>query len=184
SGVIVMLFAMVVTATLVTFQAYVVRQTGSTAIHADSVHYRADLLSNAATLVALLLAAQGISQADPVFALLIAAYLLISTRGILRQALNELLDRELPEAQQQLITEIALAHPSVRGLHDLRTRRSGRTPIIQLHLEMDGDISLRDAHGIADAVQAAIFKDFPNADIVVHQDPEGIAEAQRWEADA
>lgn len=184
SGVIVMILAMTVTTALVSLQRYVVRRTGSMAIHADSVHYRADLLSNAATLVALLLAGQGITKADPVFALLIAGYLLVSTREILRQALNELLDRELPEAQRQAITKIALANPEVKGMHDLRTRRSGRTPIIQLHLEMDPDISLREAHRIADEVEAAISQTFPGADIVVHQDPAGVVETQRWQNDA
>jgi ferrous-iron efflux pump FieF len=182
SGVMVMLFAMTVTAVLVAFQRHVVRRTGSMAIHADSVHYRADLLSNAATLAALVIAGQGIPQADPVFALLIAVYLLVSTREILRQALNELLDRELPKAQQQAITEIALAHPAVRGMHDLRTRRSGRTPIIQLHLEMDADISLNEAHRISEEVETAISKSFSGADIVIHQDPAGVAELQRWQS--
>ncbi|WP_439105887.1 cation diffusion facilitator family transporter [Congregibacter sp.] len=180
SGVIVMLLAVLITTALVLFQTHVVRRTGSTAIHADSVHYRADLLSNAATLLALVFAAQGVTRADPIFAIFIATYLLVSTRGILRLALNELLDRELPLAQQQAITEIALNHPSVRGMHDLRTRQSGRTPIIQLHLEMDAEISLLEAHRIAEEVESAIFEQFPGADIVVHQDPEGVTELQRW----
>ncbi|EED33747.1 cation efflux pump [gamma proteobacterium NOR5-3] len=183
SGVIVMLLAMTVTMALVTFQRYVVRRTDSMAIHADSVHYRADLLSNGATLLALVLAGQGLSKADPVFALLIAGYLLVSTREILRQALNELLDRELPQSQRQAITDIALAHPAVTGMHDLRTRRSGRTPIIQLHLEMDADLSLRQAHRIADEVESAISKEFDGADIVVHQDPAGVVETQRWQSE-
>ncbi|WP_439102028.1 cation diffusion facilitator family transporter [Congregibacter sp.] len=182
-GIVVMLLSMVITTFLVVFQSYVVRQTGSTAIHADSVHYRADLLSNGATLLALLLTSQGIVQADPVFALFIAAYLLVSTREILRQALNELLDRELPKAEQQRITKIALSHPAVRGMHDLRTRQSGRTSIIQLHLEMDNDISLVKAHRIAEDVETAIIEHYPGADIVIHQDPLGVTEVQRWQPD-
>ncbi|WOJ98472.1 cation diffusion facilitator family transporter [Congregibacter brevis] len=183
AGVAVMLLAMVVTSLLVMFQVYVVRRTGSTAIHADSIHYRADLLSNAATLLALLLASQGVIQADPVFALLIALYLLVSTREILRQAVNELLDRELPEHQQQQISAIALANASVKGLHDLRTRQSGRTAIIQLHLEMDSDISLLEAHRISDEVEVAILEHFPGADIVIHQDPADVIEVQHWQTD-
>lgn len=182
-GIIVMLMSLVITACLIVFQGYVVRQTGSTAIHADSVHYRADLLSNAATLLALLLAGQGILQADPIFALLIAGYLLVSTREILRQALNELLDRELPKKDQERITGLAIAHPEVRGMHDLRTRQSGRTSIIQLHLEMDKDISLVAAHHIAEEVETAIRDRYPGADIVIHQDPEGVPEVQRWHTD-
>lgn len=182
SGMLTMLFAMAITGSLVVLQAYVVRRTKSPAVHADSVHYRADLMSNAATLAALYFAGEGITLADPLFALLIAGYLLFSTREILRQAMNELLDRELPNAQRQAITSRVLAHPEVRGLHDMRTRQSGRTPIIQLHLEMDADISLKEAHRIADEVELMILDRLPNADIVVHQDPVGIKEVQHWQA--
>lgn len=180
SGVYVMLFAIVLTSLLVAFQRRVIKRTGSTAIQADSTHYRADLLSNAATLLALALASQGFAQADPVFALMIAAYLLISTRYILREALNELLDRELPDAQREAIIAIASAHPAVLGVHELRTRRSGRNLIVQLHIEMDGDLALREAHEIADNVEAAIHDAFSNADVVIHQDPVSVTEARRW----
>jgi ferrous-iron efflux pump FieF len=171
SGVYVMLFAIVLTSMLVAFQRRVVKQTGSTAIEADSIHYRADLLSNAATLVALALASQGFTQADPLFALIIAAYLLVSTREILRRALNELLDRELPDAQRETIVAIANAQPGVLGVHGLRTRQSGRSLIVQLHIEMDGNVALRKAHATADSVEAAIHDAFPGADVTIHQEP-------------
>ena len=84
-----------------------------------------------------------------------------------------LMDREMSEADRRRIRQIALAHPEVGALHDMRTRMSGPTAFIQMHLEMDGDMTLRQAHHIADEVEADIMKVFPNAEVLVHEDPEG-----------
>jgi ferrous-iron efflux pump FieF len=181
TGVAVMLFSILVTAALVLLQRAVVRRTNSATIKADSLHYQADLFSNAATLAAVLLAYYGFTQADPLFGLLIAAYLLVSTREVLAQALDELLDRELPDAQRQAMIDVALEHPRVLGVHDVRTRRSGRMPIVQMHLEMNDELTLREAHTIADAVETAILRLHPGADVVIHQDPIGAQETQRWQ---
>ena len=181
TGVAVMLFSMLMTAGLVLLQRHVVRRTNSATIRADSLHYQADLLGNAATLAAVLLAYYGLPLADPLFGLLIAAYLLVSTRTVLSQALDELLDRELPDEQRQAMIDLALAEPRVLGVHDMRTRMSGRTPIVQMHLEMNDTLTLREAHAIADAVETAIVQRYPTADVVIHQDPVGAQEERRWE---
>lgn len=175
-GIAVMVFSLLATTGLVTFQRYVIRRTHSAAIKADSLHYQADLLGNAAVLLALFLAQWGWSIADPILALFIAAYLLFSTREIITQALNELLDRELPEEQRLMILQIAGDHPSVQGVHDLRTRRAGRTVIVQLHIELDDQMPLIQSHHVADEVEAAIRARVRGADVVIHQDPVGIVE--------
>ena len=87
-----------------------------------------------------------------------------------------LMDRELADEERRTIVDIAMAHPKVLGLHDLRTRSSGNMVFIQMHLEMDGDISLLDAHAISDAVEAKVMEAFPNAEGLIHEDPEGIEE--------
>ena len=76
----------------------------------------------------------------------------------------------------QKILDIALSHPGVKGLHDLRTRSSGNRVFIQMHLEMDGDMSLLDAHTISDAVEASVLEAFANAEVLIHEDPEGLEE--------
>jgi ferrous-iron efflux pump FieF len=176
AGVAVMVFAMVATFGLLAIQRHVVRKTGSTAIKADALHYATDFLTNGTALLALVLARFGLSGVDPVLGLLIAAYILYSAWRISRDALQGLMDRELPEEQRARIIEIASSHDQVHGLHDLRTRQSGRTQIIQLHLELDDDLPLVRAHEIADAVERAIREEFPEADIIIHQDPVSIAE--------
>ena len=87
-----------------------------------------------------------------------------------------LMDRELPDAERERIMEIVLDHADVIALHDLRTRASGPLTFIQVHLEMDGDMSLYKAHTVADDVEARLREAFPGAEVIIHQDPHGIAE--------
>ena len=174
-GIAVMVGSMALTAGLVLFQRYVVRMTGSLAITADSLHYKADFLMNGAVIAALILAYYfGWVLADPLFAAAIALYILHCAWVIFRGALDQLMDRELPDDQRQRIREIALAHPDVRQLHDLRTRASGTQTFIQLHLELDGALTLYRAHVIADTVEAEINQAFPGAEVIIHQDPAGV----------
>ncbi len=177
AGIAVMIFAIIVTFVLTRFQAYVVRRTGSIAIQADSLHYVGDMLINGAVIVALLLVSQfGWLYADPLFGLGIAGYILYIAWKIAGGALDMLMDRELPEDARARIKEITLSHPDVRSLHDLRTRTSGRQTFIQLHLEIDGKMSLHDAHRVADAVETDLQAAFPEAEVIIHQDPYGIEE--------
>jgi ferrous-iron efflux pump FieF len=175
-GVLVMVFAIGATLVLLSIQRYVIKHTQSTAVRADALHYATDVLTNAATLVALLLATMGWPGMDPIFALLIAAYILYSAWRIGHEAFHLLIDRELPDEHRQQIERIALADARVHGIHGLRTRQSGRTPIIQLHLELDDDLSLAQAHAIATDVSRAIRAQFPDADIVIHQDPRSLGD--------
>lgn len=180
-GIAVMLFTIAATLALLALQHYVIRRTDSAAIRADALHYRTDLLTNSAVILALLLAEWGWVGMDPLFACGIAVYILYSARRIMGDAFNELLDRELPEARRRLIREIANRHAGVYGMHDLRTRSSGRVDFIELHLELDGDMPLRQAHRIADDVAAAIKREIPTADVVIHQDPAGLSENRQEE---
>ncbi len=174
-GIGVMLITIILTAILVKFQRYVVKQTGSIAITADSLHYVSDLLLNLSVIVALVLSIYFDWQmADPIFALLIAAFILKSAWDIARQSLAQLMDQELPDKLREKIKKIALQHPEVLNLHELRTRSSGRQYFIQLHLEMDGELKLKEAHEIANQVEIEICKAFPNAEVIIHEDMEGI----------
>lgn len=171
-GISVMAFAIVATLVLLAVQRHVVRKTGSLAIKADSVHYLTDLLTNLATIGAIALAMYGWLRADALFGLAIAAYILWSAFRIGSDAVHHLMDHELPEDMQKQVLEIALAHPEVKGVHELRTRQSGHTRFIQLHLELDGKMRLSRAHHIGDEVEALIRRAVPGADVIIHQDAE------------
>ena len=170
-GLAVMAGAIVLTLLLQALQYHVVRRTGSQAIAADALHYRMDLLSQGVIIAALLLTQMGWMAADGLFALGIAVYILYGAWGIGESAFQDLMDRELDNDTRTAILSHAIAHPDVIGVHDLRSRRSGGTAIVQLHLDLDRTLSLAEAHRISDEVRRAIETALPGADVLIHQDP-------------
>lgn len=179
-GIAVMAISIVLTIALVAYQRHVASRTGSVAISADRLHYAGDLLLNGSVIVSLVLASWfGFSVADPLFGVAIGLYILVSAARIGRSSLDLLMDRELPDEKRSEIRAIVLKHPEVRSMHDLRTRSSGLSVFIQFHIEMDPEISLRRAHEISDAVEADVLKAFPSAEVLIHQDPEGVEELRR-----
>lgn len=171
-GIGVMVFSVVATGILVLFQRYVIRETKSLAITADSIHYRSDLLMNLAVIAALILSSQmGWPIADPLFALAIAGFIVYTAWQIGVSAWNMLMDRELPDEERARIGEIILANEEVLGLHDLRTRSSGPQTFIQVHIEMDGTKPLVAAHDVADRVEQQLQDAFHGAEVIIHQDP-------------
>ena len=184
AGIGVMALSVLLTAGLVLFQRFVVRRTGSLAVGADHLHYTGDLAMNVSVILSLILAGQfGFSRVDPPFALAIAGFLIYSAARIGWQSFHLLMDREFPDGQRQAIIEICIRHPDVIDVHDLRTRSAGVRSFIQLHLELNPDISLRRAHLISDDVEGEIQAVFPAADIIIHQDPSGIEESRDWYPD-
>jgi ferrous-iron efflux pump FieF len=176
-GIAVMVFSIVLTIGLVLFQRRVITKTGSMAINADALHYTGDLAMNVSVIIALTLTHWlGWTFIDPLCGLAIALFIMWGAGHIAWESFKVLMDQELPDDQRQAIKEICRANPQVRNVHDLRTRSSGVTSFIQLHLELDGELSLRQAHAIADEVEANIQAAFPNAEVIIHQDPAGIAE--------
>ncbi len=170
-GIVIMALAIVITIILLAYQHHVIKKTGSTAIKADALHYATDVLTNGGTIVALVLARYGRPGLDPVFAIVIAAFIFYSAAKIGYEAAQMLMDRELSPDLRGEIIRIAETPPQVRGVHDVRTRLSGRTIMIQLHLELDDNMPLKRAHGVARAVEKDLLRTWPEADIIIHQDP-------------
>ncbi|OHC83501.1 MAG: divalent metal cation transporter FieF [Rhodospirillales bacterium RIFCSPLOWO2_12_FULL_67_15] len=176
-GIAVMVFSIAVTLALVVFQKYVARRTASVAIGADSLHYETDVLANAGVIVSLILVSRfGWPAADPLVAIAIVGYIFWGAWAIGARALHILMDRELPDADRDKIRAIAKSHPAVRGVHDLKTRSSGSHLFIQLHLELDGNMKLTDVHVVSENVMERITTAYPNAEVIVHEDPEGVVE--------
>lgn len=177
TGIWVMVVSIVLTFGLVVFQLWVVRRTKSVAVAADSLHYKGDILVNIAVIAALVLGSWfGFLYADPIFGTVIAFYILYNAWQIVREALDMLMDRELPDEDRMRIREIALGHEEVESLHDMRTRRSGQTSFIQFHLVMSAELTLLKAHEVSDEVELELRRAFPDAEILIHQDPTGIVE--------
>ena len=167
----VIVFSLLLTAALLVLQHRVIKQTGSNAVRADSLHYRSDMLLNGSILIALVLAGFGFEQLDAWFGLGIAGYILWSAIQIARESFSVLMDEELPADVSQHMLELACSVPGVLGAHDLRTRISGNHWFVQLHLELPGELTLSVAHGISDQAADAIHKAYPRAEVLVHADP-------------
>lgn len=178
-GVAVSVISILLTAALLMYQRKVIRLTQSPAIQADKLHYQTDLLMNTAILIAMLLNMYGIVYADAVFAILIAIYIFTSALKMSWDAVQTLLDHALPATEIQQIIQLAENQPNVIGVHDIGTRQVGNTKFIQLHLELDDQMSLIEAHDIADNVEQAIIAEFPTAKLVVHQEPQSVVARER-----
>ncbi|MDJ0641186.1 MAG: cation diffusion facilitator family transporter [Erythrobacter sp.] len=173
-GIVVSVIAMAATLALIAWQRHVLSKTGSVAIRADNVHYQSDLLLNVAVIAALV-ADQflGITGADPLFGLGIAAWLLWGAWGAAREAVDHLMDREWPEEKRLKLVELAAKHPELASLHDLRTRTSGTRDFVQFHVDLPGNMTVEQAHDIVERVEADLESHFPNMELLIHIDPEG-----------
>jgi cation diffusion facilitator family transporter len=161
---------------LVALQSWVIRRTGSTAIIADRKHYLADIIVNIGVLISL-----GTSwltrseRVDPGVGLCLSVYMIWCAWTMVRDALQGLLDEELPPADRETILETVRACPGVVDLHDLRTRNASDRKFIELHLEIDGDLTVRAGHDICERAAAAVRALYDgNAEVLIHAEPAGI----------
>jgi len=168
-GLWIMMASLTLTFTLVAFQRYVIIQTQSTAIKADSLHYISDIMANILVILGLWLS--HFLWLDPLLALGIAIWILYSAFQIAREAANQLLDRELPEELRLEIQKIILSTPEVQGFNDLRTYQSGPNRFVQVDLELNDKLTLKESHRITENVTSALISAFDNLDVMIHQEP-------------
>ncbi|WP_137111424.1 cation diffusion facilitator family transporter [Rhodobacter sp. SY28-1] len=170
-GLIVMVLSIALTLGLVWWQGRVARKTGSKVVAADRLHYLGDLLPSLGAILALWISSQfGIGSVDAVVALIAAGVMAIGALRIGRDAWDALMDRAADPAILEGIAQIARDWPGVRGFHDLKTRRAGSRVFVNLHIELDGDQSLREAHDIGAGLRRAILAAYPQADVIIHKD--------------
>ena len=176
-GIAVSVIAIMTTLALVSWQRYVIARTRSVAIKADNVHYQSDLLLNIAVIAALVIDQyMGFAQADPLFGLAIAAWLLYGAWRAASEAIDHLMDREWPEERREAFLEVIARHPDIRGVHDLRTRTSGSDDFVQFHMAVDPRLSVTEAHALMDEVEERIGREFPGVEVLIHPDPEGLVD--------
>ena len=176
---IVMFIAIAAAIGLIVYERGVIAKTGSVAVTADVTHYFGDLVSNIGVVVAIILSTRlGWTVADPIIALLVALVMVASAWNVFRISFDQLMDRELPDAGRDRIVEIVKRHNDVWALHELRTRQAGGSVFIQVHLELDPNITLAQAHAISDRVEKDICAAFPQAEVMIHQDPAGVEQVR------
>lgn len=173
-GIGVSVIAIIATFALLIYQRRIINQTSSVAIGADHLHYKSDMLLNAAVIIAIILdTILRIRGADAVFGIGIALWLAWGAWNAASEAIDQLMDKEWPEEKRLSFVEIAAQYPELKSLHDLRTRSSGGKNFVQFHVDMDPNMSVRSAHNILDRVEESLCKAFPHTEILIHIDPEG-----------
>ena len=173
-GIGVSVVAILATLGLLIWQRHVIRRTGSVAISTDHLHYQSDLLLNLAVIAALALDQYGgLTFADPIFGLLIAAWLLWGAWRGASEAIDHLMDREWPDEQRTRFVELAAQHSELSNLHDLRTRTSGTRDFVQFHVDMPGSMTVEEAHDVLSRVEGDLCHHFPNMELLIHIDPTG-----------
>jgi ferrous-iron efflux pump FieF len=174
-----MLIATATSIALVTRLRRVARETESPALHADALHYVTDIYTNGSALVALFIVRlTDWLIADSLISIIIAIYILWSAVHVGRESVDALMDRRLPFEVDEQIAEIVsrFRKDGVLGFHDLRTRRSGSQKFIDLHLEVERDQRLQEAHDVTVRVLRAIEDEIPRARVQIHTDPAGKSE--------
>ena len=173
-GIAVVVFAIVVTGGLVFWQRRVAVNTGNKVVAADSLHYIGDMVPNLGAVVALYVSSRfGLNEIDSVVAIGAALFMAYGAIRIGKAAWDALMDRRADPAMLEGIAEIARGYPGVYGFHDLKSRQAGSRVFVNLHIELDGDQTLTEAHAIGAGLRRAIIAAYPNADVLIHQDPLG-----------
>ena len=170
-GMAVMLASIVLTAGLVIWQGIVARRTGSRVVAADRLHYIGDMLPAAGAVVSLWAAHRfGLTSIDSVVALAAAGFMALSALRIGKAAWDALMDRSADPQIIAGIADIVRVWPGVYGFHDLKTRMAGSRTFVNLHIELDGAQTLREAHAIGAALRRALLEAYPSTDIIIHKD--------------
>ncbi len=168
----------ILTLVLVSAQARVLRQTSSVAVAGDRAHYVVDVASNLAAFAGIGLSLWlGSPRWDAAAGLVVTAWLVWGAVKVFKDSSSQLLDHELPDEDRARIMARMTSDPRVRGVHQLRTRASGPYIHIQMHADLDPDLSLEQAHEVVIEAENRVLEEFPAADIIIHQDPQDRARA-------
>ena len=165
------IISILLTISLVIFQRYVIKRTGSLIISSDALHYQSDLLLNFGVLAAIILSQSIWLQADGVFTIIIALYLVIGAASIILQSVKQLMDTELSDEELSKIQTVVMSHEKAMGIHDLRTRQAGAQRFIQFHLELEDELSLLEAHEIGETIEQEICRVLDPCEVFIHHDP-------------
>ena len=151
------------------------RQLNSQAVEANAWHHRSDALSSIGTAVGIggaIFLGQRWTVLDPVASIIVGAFIIKVAVSLLRNGIGDLMEQSLPDAVEEEILRLAATVPGVAEPHELRTLRIGNHYAIELHILMDGDITLREAHDKASEVEDLLKERYgEETHIAVHVEP-------------
>lgn len=179
-GIIIILIAIFLNLILVFIQRYCLKKAPSLAIEADHAHYKTDIFLNMSVIFALFSNYIGAPiWFDPLIAFGVAIYFFITAGKISIKSIDMLMDKEVSKSNRKIIEDIIANNEKALGMHDLRTRKSGMTLHISFDVEMDPDMTLCQSHDVVRELEQEIIKLFPNAEVLIHVDPQGDTEDTR-----
>jgi cation diffusion facilitator family transporter len=152
------------------------RSVDSPALIANAWHHRSDSLSSvpAALAVAVAVVAPEFAFVDRIGALVVCIFILIAAGRILAPALSQLIDTGAPREDRRRIRQLALGVEGVEEAHAIRTRYVGSTLAVDLHVEVNAELSVEEGHAIGEAVRQRLLDQGPKvADVLVHVEPPG-----------
>ncbi len=174
TSIAVMIISIIITAALVTYLNYIAKKTDNMVIRADALHYKTDLYTNAAILLALVLISfTSLGIIDPLLGIGIAIYMIYSAYPIIKEGILMLLDAALDKEDVNKIVDVLKNEQRITDYHFLKTRVSGSEIFISVHVVFTVSISLYDAHHISDDIELALKRLFPGKEVhsIIHLDP-------------
>lgn len=173
-GIAVIAFSIAVSYFLARYIRRVGRETGSVALVADSLHYSVDVYMNTGIVAGLVVIKfTGLEIIDPVISIVVACLIIWSSRNIVLESIDILMDRELsPEVVANIEKTIMNHSPSVKSFHKLRTRNAGSVNFIEFHVVMDHKLSFIKSHELAEKIIREVEGIVPNSEVTVHVDPD------------
>lgn len=172
-GVGVLAFSAVVSWFIARHLSSVAKKTDSSALAADSLHFRMDIYTNLGLMAGLLMIRWfDIYWLDAALSILVASYILHEALQLIKRSMTEILDQELPDEIQLQIHELISSHDGpLAGYHGLRTRRAGSMKIMDFHLEVCKDMTVAEAHAMTDSLEKKIEREIPGANVIIHIEP-------------
>ncbi len=172
-GIGVLAFSAVVSWFIARHLSQVAKQTDSSALEADSLHFKMDIYSNLGLMAGLLMVRWfDIHWLDAALSILVASYILHEALQLIKRGLTDILDHELPEDIQRQVHQLISTHGGpLAGYHGLRTRRAGSLKIMDFHLEVCKDMTVLEAHKLTDSLERKIEREIPGANVIIHIDP-------------
>lgn len=153
----------------------VAREVDSPAVEANAWHHRSDALSSVGTAIgiggAVLLGSKW-AVLDPIAALVVSVFIVVQAAKILSDAIGQLMEKSLPRDVEQRICEIVYEEEGTSDIHHLRTRKIGSQISIELHVRMNGSLTLREVHGKSIAIEKRLRAAFGDSTYInLHVEP-------------
>jgi ferrous-iron efflux pump FieF len=171
-GMIIIGISTLATGLVYILQLYTIKKTKSIIIGVDAMHYQMDIMINVGLLISLFLISKtNALYIDPIVSIIISIYMLYSSFDFGKSAFNNLMSKELSDDIKNQIMNIISKYQEIKGYHNLRTRQSGNMKFIQIHIELDKNMSFMEAHDISHKLEDDIERNIKDCEIVIHKDP-------------